>query len=46
MASSLITVYPDNDTTAPYETLSSSTDDGDVGSIVATGGLISNFNDP
>ena len=44
MASSLIPLYPDEGVTAPYETVDSNVD-GDIPSVVATGGIISNFQD-
>ena len=44
MASSLTTIYPDDDITPPYETLSTNTD-SDIPGAVVTGGIISNFQD-
>ena len=43
MASSLTSLYADEDVIPPYESVKSGVD-GDVPSIVSTGGLIANFN--
>ena len=44
MASSLVSLYPDEGVTPPYETVDSNID-GDIPSVIATGGVISNFQD-
>ena len=44
MASSLVTLFPDEDVNIPYETLHTNTQ-GEIPSVVATGGVISNFQD-
>ena len=43
MASSLSSLFPDEDVIPPYESVSNFLD-ADVPSVVSTGGLISNFN--